>query len=98
MGVGWSGCGTEWVWDGVGVGRSGCGMEWVWDGVGVGRSGCGMEWVWDVWDGVAYHLHLILCTPSAATACTPVTHFFPLGVQLCSLHPKWEGKNYSMNE
>ena len=51
-----------------------------------------------VLDEMAYHLHLILCTPSAATACTPVTHFFPLGVQLCSLHPKWEGKNYSMNE
>ena len=32
---------------------------------------------------MACHLHLILCTWDAVT-CTPVTVFFPLGVQLCS--------------
>ena len=33
---------------------------------------------------MAYHLYPILCTSDAVTACTPVTLFFPLGVQLCS--------------
>ena len=34
-------------------------------------------------DEMACHLHLILCTWDAVTTCTPVTVFFPLGVQLC---------------
>ena len=39
-------------------------------------------------DKMAYHLHLILCTSDAVTTCTPVTLFFPLGVQLCSKKKK----------
>ena len=32
----------------------------------------------------ACHLHPILCTWDVVITCTPVTAFFPLGVQLCS--------------
>ena len=34
-------------------------------------------------DEIAYHLHPILCTSDAITACTSVTLFFPLGVRSC---------------
>ena len=43
-------------------------------------------------DEMACHLHPILHTWDAVTTCTPVTVFFPLGVQLCSLHPKMQLK------
>ena len=49
----------------------------------------------------ACHLHSILCIWDAVTTCTPVTNFFPLGVQLCSNQKKkkrgTKGKQTSSN-
>ena len=36
----------------------------------------------------ACHLHLIFCTWDAVITYTPITVFFPFGVQ--KLHPKWK--------
>ena len=49
-------------------------------------------------DEMTCHLYPILCTWDAVTTCTPVTVFFPLGVQLSSKINKQTNKQQTNNK